>query len=96
MRILLVHRRLSVIERCPYKRGVRTERFNCSLLWFKFLVAVLPTDLQSLSKILKHLCAFPLPQGRFGYHSGLSASKYVWLNTGEGEGTLQWEQKCEE
>ena len=39
--------RLSVIERCPYKRGVRTERFDCSLLWFKCLVAVLPTDLQS-------------------------------------------------
>ena len=47
MRILSVHRRLSVIERCPYKRGVGTERFDCSLLWFKCLVAVLPTDLQS-------------------------------------------------
>ena len=30
-----------------------------------------------------------------GYYSGLSASKYAWLNIGEEEGTLQWEQKCE-
>ena len=32
----------------------------------------------------------------FGYYSGLSASKYAWLNIGEAEGTLQWEQKSEE
>ena len=51
---------------------------------------------QSSSKILKHLSAFPLPQSLFGYFSGLSASKYAWLNIGEGEGALQWEQKCEE
>ena len=37
-----------------------------------------------------------LPQCWFGYYSGLSASKYAWLNIGEGEGTLQWEQKCQE
>ena len=29
MRILSVHRKLSVIERCAYLRGVRTERFDC-------------------------------------------------------------------
>ena len=27
---------------------------------------------------------------------GFIASKYAWLNIGEGEGTLQWQQKCEE
>ena len=51
-----------------------------------------PLGLQSLSKILIHLCAFPLPQCWFGHYSGLSTSKYAWLNIGEGEGTLQWEQ----
>ena len=29
MRILSVHGKLSVIERCPYQRGVRMERFDC-------------------------------------------------------------------
>ena len=38
---------------------------------------------------------FPFPKVDLGI-SGLSASKYTWLNIGEGEGTLQWEQKCEE
>ena len=53
-------------------------------------------NLQSSSKILKHLGAFSFPQCWFVHYSGLSASKYAWLNIGEGEGTLQWEQKCEE
>ena len=35
-------------------------------------------------------------QSWFGYYSGFVASKYAWLNIGEGEGTLQWQQKCEE
>ena len=52
-------------------------------------------DLQYSSKILKHLCLFPLPQCWFGYHSGLSASKYAWLNIGEGEGTFQGGKQCE-
>ena len=52
--------------------------------------------LQSSSQILKHLCAFSPPQCWFGHYSGLSASKYAWLNIGEREGTLQWKQKCEE
>ena len=30
MRILSEHWKLSVIERCPYWRGVGTERFDCS------------------------------------------------------------------
>ena len=51
--------------------------------------------LQYSSKILKHLCLFPLPQCWFGYHSGLSASKYAWLNIGEGEGTFQGGKQCE-
>ena len=50
---------------------------------------------QYSSKILKHLCLFPLPQCWFGYHSGLSASKYAWLNIGEGEGTFQGGKQCE-
>ena len=52
-------------------------------------------QLQYSSKILKHLCLFPLPQCWFGYHSGLSASKYAWLNIGEGEGTFQGGKQCE-
>ena len=47
---------------------------------------MLPTDLPTLSKVLKHLCAFPLPQCCFGYYSGLRASKCTWLNIGEGQG----------
>ena len=50
----------------------------------------------SSSKNLKHLCAFPLPQCWFGYYSGLSAPKNMWLNIGEGEATFQWDQKCQE
>ena len=47
---------------------------------------------QYSSKILKHWCAFPLPRCWFGYYSHLSAPKYVWLNTGEGEGLI-WVRK---
>ena len=39
---------------------------------------------------------FPFPKFDLGNYSGFSASKYAWLNIGEGEGTLQWDQKCEE
>ena len=51
-----------------------------------------------LTKNLETLMyAFPLPQCLFVYYSGLSASKYAWLNIEKGEGTsLQWEQKCKE
>ena len=38
----------------------------------------------------------PPPATPLGYYSGFSASKYAWLNIGEGEGTLQWDQECEE
>ena len=41
-------------------------------------------QLQSSSKVLKHF-----PSVDLGITSGLSASKYAWLNIGEGEGTLQ-------
>ena len=41
-------------------------------------------QLQSSSKVLKHF-----PNVDLGITSGLSASKYAWLNIGEGEGTLQ-------
>ena len=51
--------------------------------------------LQYSSKILKHLCLFPLPQCWFGYHSGLSAAKHPWLNIGEVEGTFQGGKQCE-
>ena len=32
MRILPVHRKLSLLERFPYERGVRMERFDCTVL----------------------------------------------------------------
>ena len=46
------------------------------------------TSLQYSSKILKHLCAFSLPQCWFGYYIRLSALKYALLNIGEGEGHI--------
>ena len=39
MRILLVHRKLSVIERCPYQRGVRTEKFDCNQYQLIYITA---------------------------------------------------------
>jgi len=42
-------------------------------------------QLQYSSTILKHLCAFPLPQCWLAYYSRLSAPKYAWLNIREGE-----------
>ena len=53
-------------------------------------IAILVKNLETL------VCAFSLPQCWFGHYSGVSASKYAWLNIGEGEGTLQWEHICEE
>ena len=43
-------------------------------------------QLQSSAKILKHFLSSDLG---ITVYSGLSASKYAWLNIGEGEGTLQ-------
>ena len=39
MRILLVHRKLSVIERCPYQRGVCTKRFDCNQYQLIYITA---------------------------------------------------------
>ena len=39
MRILLVDRKLSVIERCPYQRGVRTEKFDCNQYQLIYITA---------------------------------------------------------
>ena len=38
---------------------------------------------------------FPFPRVDLGI-SMVPVLQYAWLNIGEGEGTLQWEQKCEE
>ena len=35
MTVLLRHWKLSVVERCPYWRGVLTERFDCSYRDFR-------------------------------------------------------------
>ena len=43
---------------------------------------------QYSSQILKHLCAFPLPQCWYGFYSHLSAPKYAWLNIKDWEGHI--------
>ena len=44
--------------------------------------------------MLKNLCAFPLPQCRFGYYSGLQNTRGSTL--GKMRGTFEREQRCEE
>ena len=44
--------------------------------------------------MLKNLCAFPLPQCRFGYYSGLQNTRGSTL--GKIRGTFEREQRCEE
>ena len=44
--------------------------------------------LQYSPKLLKQLCAFPLPQCCLEYSSRLSNPKYAWLNNEEGEGQI--------
>ena len=77
-----------------WRRNLRifVQKFDTNGVCFNDLWRVL----QYSSKILKHLCLFPLPQCWFGYHSGLSASKHAWLNIGEGEGTFHGGKQCEE
>ena len=82
----LVPRVLSYMQREPGNdvelefRPLRSKR----ILGDPWAATILVKNLETLS------------QCWIGYYSGLSTSKYAWLNIGEGEGTLQWEQKYEE
>ena len=66
-RILSAHWKLSVIQMCPYQRGVRTERFDCSLvgereihLWCVYILHKMSADrgilLGDVKKMYKKVC----------------------------------------
>ena len=66
--------------------GDWTSMCPCLLLVTSSHKRPFSSHLQYSWKILKHLCAFPLPWCWFGHYSHLSAPKYIWLNIEEGEG----------